>query len=116
MIKGIHAMFHSADPAATRAFLRDILGLPFTDVGEGWLIFDTAEGEIGSHPLMEDGAKPFHEISLYTDDVEATVTELQAKGVEFKGPLEDRGWGLATEIVVPGGLVVTLYQPRYKKG
>jgi len=116
MIKGIHAMFYTDQPEATRAFLRDKLGLPFTDVGEGWLIFDTSEGEVGCHPLMEGQEKPFHEISFYTEDVEATVADLKAKGVEFKGPIEDRGWGLGTEILVPGGLVVTLYQPRYKKG
>lgn len=115
MIKGVHAMLYSDDPAATRAFLRDKIGLPFTDVGEGWLIFDTAEGEIGAHPLMEGQTKPFHDISLYTDDVAAEVAALTAKGVEFKGPIEDRGWGLATEMVVPGGLTVTLYQPRYRK-
>jgi len=115
VIKGIHAMFYSDQPDATRAFLRDVLVLLFTDVGEGWLIFDTEEGEVGCHPLMEDQPKPFHEISFYTDDIDATVAELTQKQVEFKGPIEDRGWGRATEILVPGGLVLTLYQPRYKK-
>ncbi len=117
MIKGLHAMFYSADPPATRAFLRDKLDLPFCDVGDGWLIFDLAEAEVGSHPLMpEQGrAKPGHDISFYTDDIEATVTALKAKGVEFKGAIEDCGFGLATEMSVPGDLVVTLYEPRYKK-
>ncbi len=116
MIKGIHAMFFSDDPAATRAFLRDKVGLPFTDVGDGWLIFDTSEGEVGCHPLMEGQSKTFHEISFYTDDIEATVADLKSKDVEFRGPVEDRGWGLAADMLVPGGLVVTVYQPRYKKG
>ena len=40
MIKGVHTMFYSSDPEATRAFLRDKLRFPHTDVGGGWLIFD----------------------------------------------------------------------------
>ncbi len=43
MIKGVHTMFYSSDPEATRAFLRDKLGFPYTDVGGGWLIFDLPE-------------------------------------------------------------------------
>jgi hypothetical protein len=39
MIRGVHTMFYSSDATALRAFLRDNLGFPFTDVGDGWLIF-----------------------------------------------------------------------------
>jgi len=50
MITGVHTMFYSSEPEALRAFLRDKLGFPFTDVGEGWLIFDLPEAEMGCHP------------------------------------------------------------------
>jgi hypothetical protein len=33
MIRGVHTMFYSSDAEGLRAFLRDKLGLPFTDVG-----------------------------------------------------------------------------------
>ena len=35
MIKGVHTMFYSSKPAELRAFIRDKLGFPATDVGEG---------------------------------------------------------------------------------
>jgi len=39
MISGIHALIFSHDADATRAFLRDVLGLDHVDAGGGWLIF-----------------------------------------------------------------------------
>lgn len=114
MIRGVHAMLYSGHSEANRAFLRDKLGLPFIDAGEGWLIFDAPAAEIGCHPFMEEGRKPYHEVSLFCDDVEATVAALKTKGVEFKGPVQDRGWGLATEFLLPDGSAMTLYQPRYR--
>ena len=39
MINGAHSIIYSTDAEADRAFLRDVLGLPHVDVGEGWLIF-----------------------------------------------------------------------------
>ncbi len=114
MIKGVHAMFYSNDAEATRAFLRDKLGLPSTDVGEGWLIFDFREADMGVHPTGP-GSSPSgtHNVSFYTDDVAATVQELRAKGVELPDP-EDRGYGLVTHFTMPGGVAVDLYQPKYK--
>jgi predicted enzyme related to lactoylglutathione lyase len=47
------------------------------------------------------------------DDIAATVTELQSKGVEITGPVEDRGYGLATGITLPGGATIGLYEPRH---
>lgn len=116
MIRGIHAMFYSTDAEATRAFLRDKIGLPFHDVGEGWLIFDVSEGDIGVHPTFEHEPVARHSVSLYCDDIEATVAELKSRGVEIPTPIEDRGWGLAVDIDVPGTLSLTIYQPRYSKG
>jgi hypothetical protein len=49
MIRGMH-MFYSSQPQALRAFFRDKLGLPATDVGDGWLFFDAPEADLGVHP------------------------------------------------------------------
>jgi hypothetical protein len=38
MIRGLHGLFYSSEPEAMRAFLRDKVQLPHTDVGEGWLM------------------------------------------------------------------------------
>jgi hypothetical protein len=111
-------MFYSSEPEALRAFLRDKLGLPATDVGDGWLIFDLPEADMGCHPADEGEGAPSGtpDISFYCDDIERTVAELKAKGVEFTGPVTDRGYGLVTHFKVPGGFAVQLYQPKYVKG
>ena len=112
-------MFYSSEPEALRAFFRDKLGLPATDVGDGWLIFDLPEGDLGVHPAedeAEDGAPSgTPHISFYCDDIEETVRALQAKGVEFKGAIEDQGYGLVTYMKAPGDFYIQLYQPRYEK-
>jgi hypothetical protein len=118
MIRGVHAMFYSSQADELRAFFRDKLNLPFTDVGGGWLIFDVAEAEIGVHPSDESHAHSragMHAISIFCDDVERTVAEWKAKGVEFINPIADQGYGLVTQFKLPGGVVADLYQPHYTK-
>ncbi len=52
-------VIHSVDAEADRAFFRDVLGFPFVDAGEGWLIFALPPSEIACHPAKENGK---HEI------------------------------------------------------
>ena len=120
MIKGVHTMFYSSEPEALRAFLRDKLGFPHTDVGDGWLIFDLPEADMGCHPAEENGehgkSSGTHAISFYCDDIEKTVAELTGRGVEFTDGIQDVGYGLATHFRMPGDFQVQLYQPKYSKG
>jgi predicted enzyme related to lactoylglutathione lyase len=117
MIRGLHGLFYSSDSAATRAFMRDALKLPFTDVGGGWLIFDLPEGDVGVHPIDEGGQPPpnTHDVSFYCDDIQGTVAELRARGVEFKQEPADHGYGFVTYFTMPGGIEVQLYEPKYQK-
>jgi predicted enzyme related to lactoylglutathione lyase len=117
MIKGVHTMFYSSQPEALRAFLRDKLKFPYTDVGEGWLIFDAPEADMGCHPADAEHGAPSgtHNISFYCDDIKKTVAELKARGVEFIGDIADMGYGLVTHFKVPGEFTVQLYEPRYSK-
>jgi catechol 2,3-dioxygenase-like lactoylglutathione lyase family enzyme len=117
MIKGVHTMFYTSQPIELRAFLRDKLGFPSTDVGDGWLIFDLPEADMGCHPADErDGAvSGTHDISFYCDDIHKSVADLKAKGVHFTDGIEDHGYGLVTHFAVPGGFTLQLYQPRYRK-
>ena len=117
MIRGVHTMFYSSEPEALRAFLRDKLGFSATDIGDGWLIFDVPEADMGVHPASQEegGTTGTHDISFYCDDIRKTVAELTAKGVEFAGPPEDHGYGWVTHLKVPGGFHVQLYQPKYSK-
>ena len=118
MIRGVHTMFYTSDPDGLRAFFRDKLGLPATDVGEGWLIFDVPEADLGCHPADPQQGAPSGtpHISFYCDDIKKTVAALQKRGVEFTGPVEDHGYGLVTHFKAPGDFAVQLYQPLYKKG
>lgn len=119
MIRGVHAMFYSSDAPGLRAFLRDKLRFPFSDVGEGWLIFDLPEAEMGCHPDDPSGKQGApagtHDISFYCDDITKTVAELRRRGVEFLRGVEDHGYGLTTEFAMPGGVKAGLYQPKYRK-
>ena len=117
MITGVHTMFYSSKAEELRAFIRDKLGFPYTDVGEGWLIFDLPEAEMGCHPAdpEEGSASGTHAISFYCDNIHRTVGELRARGVEFTDEVTDVGYGLAIHFRMPGEVEVQLYQPRYRK-
>ncbi len=115
MIKGVHAMFYSSHAEEMRAFIRDKLRLPYTDVGEGWLIFDLPEGDVGCHPTENDPPSGTHNVSFYCDDLEQTVAELRSRGVTFDDEIADHGYGFVTHLTMPGGVQVQLYQPKYEK-
>jgi hypothetical protein len=111
-IDGVHAILYSPDAEGVRALLGDVLGLPHVDAGDGWLIFGLPPAEVAAHP--SDGP-PRAELYLMCADIESTVAELRAKGVETTGPVADRGWGLVTGIVLPGGGSLGLYEPRHPR-
>lgn len=117
MIRGVHGLFYSSEPEATRAFLRDKLQLPFTDTGGGWLIFDLPEGDLGVHPIHEGGSprSGTHDISLYCDDIHGTVANLRSRGVKFDEEVSDAGFGLVTTFTMPGDVRILLYEPKYTK-
>ena len=110
MVKGVHAMFYSPQADELREFFRDKLGMSHFDAGDGWLIFTPPDAEIGCHPSEANR----HDISLYCDDIEATVEALKERGVEFTKEIEDWGYGRGTYIVAPGGLEIQIYEPRYR--
>jgi catechol 2,3-dioxygenase-like lactoylglutathione lyase family enzyme len=112
MINGGHVIIYSRDAEADRAFFRDVLGYPHVDAGGGWLIFKLPPAEVAVHPT--DGAES-HEFLLMCDDVDATVDELTAKGVEFTQPVTAAGWGRVTRFRLPGGGEVGMYEPRHER-
>ena len=119
MITGVHTMFYSSEAEALREFFRDKIGFPATDVGGGWLIFDLPDAELGCHPAENDHgsvASGTADISFWCDDIQATVSELTAKGVEFASEVQDQGYGFVTHLKAPGEFTIQLYQPKYSRG
>ena len=88
MITGMHAIIYSRNADADRAFLRDVLGFPFTDAGGGWLIFAVPPSEVACHPDEENGK---HEIYLMCDDVRAEIARLGEKGIAAARPSATKG-------------------------
>jgi predicted enzyme related to lactoylglutathione lyase len=111
-VTGVHAILFSHDAPADRAFLSDVLGLASVDAGEGWLIFALPPAELAAHPASADDGG--YELYLMCDDIEATVRELEAKGVEFSGDVTQQRWGLITAIKLPGGGRLGLYEPLHE--
>jgi hypothetical protein len=108
MIIGAHSIIYSKKPETDRAFLRDVLKLPHVDVGEGWLIFGLPPAEVAVHPGNKNDV---HEFYLMCDDVEALIAQMKKRGVEC-GPVHNQGWGLLTQVTLPGGGKLGIYQPR----
>jgi catechol 2,3-dioxygenase-like lactoylglutathione lyase family enzyme len=116
MLTAAHTIIYTADAQATRAFFRDVLGFPAVDAGGGWLIFALPPGELGVHPSDASGPQYSpgrHELYLMCDDIEKTVAELTAKGVEFTRPVAQMGWGALTAFKLPGAGEMCLYQPHH---
>lgn len=113
MVNAVHTVINARDSEAARAFFRDTLNLPFADAGGGWLIFALPPGELGIHPTGSETEEARHQLYLMCDDIEATVAELKAKGVEFTRGVKNEGWGLLTAMKIPGGGELSLYQPRH---
>lgn len=111
MVNGMHALIYTTKPDEMRAFFSDVLHLPSVDAGHGWLIFALPPSEIAVHPT--DAGTERHELTLMCDDIEATVADLRARGVEFNGETSDQRWGISAQLVLPDGTEMMLYQPRH---
>ena len=116
-ITGVHTLINTPEPQALRATLRDVFGWravhahpEATDERLAtWLIFELPPAELAVHPADDTT----HTISFMCDDIEATVSELAAKGIEFVGGIEDQGFGLVTTMRLPGRVEVMLYEPQH---
>ncbi len=109
VITGAHAIIYSTDAERDRAFLRDVLGFRHVDAGDGWLIFALPPAEIAIHPGDENDR---HELYLMTDDVKALVASFTEQSIAAT-PIVERGWGLLTQVTLPGGGRLGIYQPTH---
>ena len=111
MIIGAHSIIYTTNPAADRAFLRDVLKLTNVDAGDGWLIFGLPPAELAVHPSKKNDV---HEFYLMCADVKAFVSTLKKRNVACT-PVQDQGYGLCTRVTLPGGGQLGVYQPRHAR-
>jgi hypothetical protein len=111
MLNGAHAIIYSKRADEDRAFLRDVIGLSGIDVGHGWLIYGLPPAEIAVHPGQKNDV---HELYLMCDDVEAFVADMRSRGVGCS-PVQALGWGMLTQVELPGGGRLGVYQPRHER-
>lgn len=112
MINGSHVILFSNDADADRTFFADVLAQPHVDAGGGWLIFKLPPAELAMHPAEGSAA---HELYFMCDDIEGTVRELRAKGVEFTQDVAEERWGRVTRFRLPGGSEVGMYEPLHPR-
>jgi catechol 2,3-dioxygenase-like lactoylglutathione lyase family enzyme len=111
VITGVHAIVYTPDAERVRAFLAEVLGFPSVDAGGGWLIFALPPAELAAHPAEDATGR--HELYLMCDDLQETVQELEAKGVELSRPVRQERWGVVTAIRLPDGGELGLYEPSH---
>ena len=109
VITGGHVIIYSQDAEADRAFFRDVLCYPHVDAGAGWLVFKLPPTELAIHPVEGPAS---HQLYLICEDLDATMNQLAAKGIQCAAVTEAR-WGRLTSLVLPGGGELGLYQPRH---
>ena len=114
-IVGAHVLLYTSEPAAVREIFRDVFGWKHVDVGDGWLVFALPPAELGVHPAEgpTHGSGVRHQFTLMCDDLAATMSDLQSKGVQIVGETHDESWGISVMLGLPGGLEILLYQPRH---
>jgi catechol 2,3-dioxygenase-like lactoylglutathione lyase family enzyme len=111
VISGAHVIVYSRDADADRAFLRDVLGLPATDVGGGWLIFALPPSEVAVHPHEKND---LHELFLLVNDVDAFMATMRRRGVACSA-ISEQSWGRLTKVTLPGGGTLAVYQPKHER-
>ncbi len=111
MINGAHFIIYSNDAQKDRDFFRDILKLTNVDVGHGWLIFGLPPAEFAVHPSAENNS---HEFYLMCEDIAVFVQEMEKHHIVCS-EIRNQGWGLLTQLDLPGGGKLGVYQPRHAR-
>jgi hypothetical protein len=111
LIIGAHSIIYSRKPDADRLFLRDIMGLPNVDIGDGWLIFGLPPSELAVHPSSKNNKQ---ELYFMCRDIHAFVEAMKKKNVSCSS-IRSQTWGELTQVTLPGGGKLGVYQPHHAR-
>ena len=116
-ITGLHTLLYSSEVDAFRVAMRDVFEFPHVAFDNGFMIFDCPPATMEPHPGppefdVHSGDRVSHEVGFVCEEIETTVAELRAKGIEFRGEPKDEGWGKVIVMVLPGGVEMVVYEPN----
>jgi len=111
MIIGAHIMLESTNDRADMAFLTDVLKLQSINAGGGYMIYGIPPAEVSLHGSDKNDV---HRLYFMCDDIAAFTGDMTRHGVPFSTPLR-QSWGTVTEITLPGGGKLGVYQPRHPR-
>ena len=107
MTTGAHSIIFTKKPEQDRAFMRGVLKLPYVDSGDGWLIFGLPPAEVAFHPSRKNNVEEFY---LLCNDIDSLVAQMKKRNVKCT-PVQRQSWGLLTQLELPGGGSLKIYQP-----
>lgn len=111
MITGAHSIIYSSDAAADMEFFKNVLNFPNVDAGNGWLIFGLPPSEVAIHPSSENGP---HEFYLLSDDINAFIKQMSDHKIVCS-PVQTQRWGSVTQLSLPGGGKLGVYEPKHAR-
>jgi catechol 2,3-dioxygenase-like lactoylglutathione lyase family enzyme len=107
--------FHSHEPAASRAFYTDVLGLEVV-MDLGWVVTFASPGVPAAQlSVMQDDASASlqPDASIEVDDVDTVHAAAARLGYEVVHPLTDEPWGVRRFFVRdPNGKVLNILSHR----
>ena len=110
-VKRIVPDFHAADPADSREFYVEVLGLEVA-MDLGWIVTFAAPGNPSAQlsVMGEDASADVQpDVSIEVDDVDAVHAAAQRLGYEIVHPLTDEPWGVRRFYVrEPSGKVLNV--------
>jgi catechol 2,3-dioxygenase-like lactoylglutathione lyase family enzyme len=105
--------FHADDPAASREFYAEVLGLEVA-MDLGWIVtFAAPDNPAAQISLLRHDASAAvqPDASIEVDDVDAAHAAAQRLGYEIVHPLTDEPWGVRRFFVrEPSGKVLNILQ------
>ena len=114
-IRRIVPLVEAADPAASRSFYVDVLGLEVA-MDMGWIVtFASPTNPTAQISVIRDSGSSAAEphVTVEVDDVNAIHAAAVERGCQIVHPLTDEPWGVRRFFVVdPNGLVLNVMSHR----